>query len=606
MTRAAGLVRLAAAFAFATAAAELVMRTLQKFVLHRYLYLSREFVWVTPLADLILFAILALAIGLIAFVLPRVASFRSTVTVFAAVGALSIVTMLPWMTWWAMLALSIGVGAVVGGIAAKYESFTWRVVRISLPVLGISLALLGAGVHFRFARAESTRRNARPAARPDAMNVLVIVWDAVRARNLSVYGYPRATTPKLASLAAGGVAFDRAIATAPYTLPTHASLFTGRWAHEFSASWETALDGSVPTLAGALNARGYRTGAFSANHILVNWEYGLLRDFVHAEDYQLSAGEIARSSALIKWILSFDTVRSVIGWYDVPGRRNAANIRTSFVSWLDQDKSRPFFAFLNVFDAHDPYLPPAPFDTMFAPAGEGAAGHARARELSVATKHLLAGADVARQRDAYDGAIAYADDNLGQLLATLEQRGMLRNTLVVVLGDHGEAFGEHGIFTHGNDVYGEAIEVPLVMSLPGRVPAGVRVPGLASIRDVSATIGDVLGFAGPTWPLPGHSLASRWSGSTGAAVSDTVLSEIDLIPRGGLAWYPVRRGNVRAVEAWPWKLITVGSQAELFNLMSDPAERVNLASKAEYGPVRDSLIELLKSRRRDAVPTKRN
>ncbi|MEP7001492.1 MAG: sulfatase [bacterium] len=606
MTRAARLIRLAATFALATAAAELVMRTLQKFALHRYLYLSREFVWVTPLADLILFAILALVLAAIAFALPRVASFRSAVTVFATVGALSILTMQPWMTWWAMLALSIGVGAVVGGIAARYETLTWRVVRIGLPVLGVSLALLGAGVHFRLARAEMTRRDSLPPARPAAMNVLVIVWDAVRARNLSVYGYQRATTPQLAALAAHGVAFDHAIATAPYTLPTHASLFTGLWAHEFSASWETALDGSMPTLAGALNARGYRTGAFSANHILVNWEYGLLRDFVHAEDYRLGVGELARSSALIKWLLSFDTLRSAIGWYDAPGRRDAADIRTSFVSWLDQDKSRPFFAFLNVFDAHDPYLPPAPFDTLFAPPLEGAAGHARARELSVAAKHRLAGPDVARQRDAYDGAIAYADDNLGQVLATLEQRGLLRNTLVVVLGDHGEAFGEHGIFTHGNDVYGEAIEVPLVMALPGRVPAGVRVPGLVSVRDVSATIADVLGFAGPTWPLPGRSLASRWNGGNGTAASDTVLSEIDIIPRGGLAWYPVRRGNVRAVEAWPWKLITVGSQAELFNLVSDPGEHVNLASKAENGAVRDSLIEVLKSRRRDAVPSKRN
>jgi len=582
------------------------MRVLQKFVLHRYLYLSREFVWVTPLADLILFAIIALVILALALALPRVASFRWTVTIFATVGALSILTMQPWMTWLAMLVLSVGVGAVVAGIASKHESLTWQVVRISLHMLGISLALLGTGVHFQLSRAESARRDALPAARPDAMNVLVIVWDAVRARNLSVYGYPRPTTPKLAALAAQGVAFDRAIATAPYTLPTHASLFTGLWAHQFTASWETALDGSMPTLAGTLNARGYRTGAFSANHILVNWEYGLLRDFVHAEDYRLSAGEIARSSALIKWLLSFDKVRSVVRWYNVPGRRDAANIRTSFVSWLDADKTRPFFAFLNVFDAHDPYLPPAPFDTLFAPPSEGAAGHARARELSVATKHLLAPADVARQLDAYDGAIAYADDNLGQVLATLEQRGLLRNTLVVVLGDHGEAFGEHGMFTHGNDAYGEAIEVPLVMALPGRLPAGVRVPGLVSIRDVSATIGDVLGFAGPTWPLPGRSLASRWTSSSGAAASDTVLSEIDIIPRGGLAWYPVRRGNVRAVEAWPWKLITVGKQAELFNLMSDPAERVNLANKPENAAVRDSLIEVLKSRRRDAVPTKRD
>lgn len=583
------------------------MRTLQKFVLHRYLYLSREFVWITPLADLILFAIVAALLGVIALALPRAATVRAMVTVFAAIGALSVLTMQPWMTWWAMLPLAIGVGAVVGGVAARYEARLWQITRIGLPVIGVSLAILGITVHLRLVRAERSTIAALPAARPGATNVLVIVWDAARARNISAFGYARPTTPQLAALAARGVAFDRAVATAPYTLPTHASLFTGLAAHQFSASWETPLDASMPTLADALGARGYRTGAFSANHILVNWEYGLLRGFAHAEDYTLSTGEIARSSALVKWLLSFDRVRNVIRWYDVPGRRDATDIRTSFIDWLDHDRTRPFFAFLNVFDTHDPYLPPAPFDTLFAPRGEDAGQRARARRMSIVTKYELAGADVARQRDAYDGAIAYADDNLGRLLASLDQRGVLRNTLVIVLGDHGEAFGEHGMFTHGNDVYGESIDVPLVMAMPGRVPAGVRVPGLVSVRDVPATIADVLGFSGPSWPLPGRSLASRWSGAAAElATSDTVLSEIETIPRGGLSWYPVRRGNVRTILAWPYKLITVGSQAELFDLAADRAERVNLASRPEYAAVRDSLVELLKSRRRDAVPSKRN
>lgn len=599
------LVLLTTTFALATASAELVMRALQKFVVHRYLYLGRELVWFTTLADLLLFATLALLIGVVARLAPRTATLRAVVGVYAMVGALSILTMQPWMTWWAMLALSIGAGVVAGGLAEAHEALTWRVARLGAPMLALVLGVIAVGVHVRLVRNEHASEAALPAAPRNAPNVLVIVWDAVRARNVGANGYARQTTPVLSALAARGVVFDRAIATAPYTLPTHASLFTGLWAHQFTASWETPLDGSMPTLATALAARGYRTGAFSANHILVNWEYGLLRGFSHAEDYVFSAGELARSSALVKWLLAFDRVRNVMGWYDVPGRRDATDIRTSFVDWLARDGSRPFFAFLNVFDAHDPYLPPAPFDTMFAPAGEGPDGRARARRLSIVSKVSLAGADIARQRDAYDGAIAYADNQLGVLLATLEQRGVLSNTLVVVLGDHGDAFGEHGMFTHGNDVYDESIAVPLVMSFPARIPAGVRVPGLASIRDVPATIADVLGFAGPAWPLPGRTLARHWGRDSTAASADTVLSEIETIPRGGLSWYPVRRGNVRTVLAGPYKLVMVGNQVELFDLGADHAERVNLASQPQFGAVRDSLVALLKSRRGDAVPSKR-
>jgi choline-sulfatase len=214
-------------------------------------------------------------------------------------------------------------------------------------------------------------------------------------------------------------------------------------------------------------------------------------------------------------------------------------------------------------------------------------------------------ADLARQRDLYDGAITWLDHNLGLLLDTLAQRGILRNTLVVILGDHGEAFMEHRSFGHGNDLYTEVVQVPLVMTLPGRLPAGVRVAGVASLRDVPATILSLAGASDRSPPLPGRSLARFWTAdSTGPAPSDTVLTEVDYLPRGERDWYPVRRGNVRSIVAWPYQLITVGTEVELYDLVEDPDQRQNLAGRPQHAATREALVAALGRMRRDAVPAK--
>lgn len=601
MRRGAGIALVAAWSALLTGCAELVIRGVEKFVLGRYIYMSRDVLWMTPSADLLLFGAVALVLAVLSLAAPRLASLRVAGGVFAFLGAFSILTMQPWMTWWAMLALALGFGYQAGAFAAAREARVVRAARVSLPVLAATIAVLGVGRRVFASRAEH-RALPVASARPDAPNVLLIVWDAVRAQSLSLYGYPRPTTPKLTAFAAGGVVFDHAIATGPYTLPTHASLFTGLWPHQFTASWEIPLDGSMPTLAEALNDRGYRTGAFSANHHFVTWEHGVLRGFAHAEDYVLSRGELARSSALIKWLLTFDGLRTPIRWYDHPGRRSASNIRASFLDWLDQDRTRPFFAFLNVFEAHGPYLPPAPYDTLFAPPGTSPSEQARALRLTRTDPFELAPVDVARQQDLYDGAIASEDHDLGLLLDALAQRGVLRNTLVVIVGDHGEAFGEHHSFSHGHDAYAEVVHVPLVVVWPGSVPAGVRVAGIASLRDVPATIAELIGANGASWPLSGTSLSRFWRPISAASIrSDTVLTEVDFLPRGEKEWYPVRRGPVRSILAWPWQLILSADSTELYDMAADPGERIDLARRPEHRATRDTLVAALVRLRQGAV-----
>ena len=595
---------LAAAAALVTAVAELVMRAVQTLVLHRYIYASRDIVWMTPLADLILFGGIAVVLGIAAIGWPRLASTRVVGSVLAAVGVLSILTLQPWMAWWAMVLLAVGMGMQFGRVIARYERLVWRAGRVVIPAL--MLAAVGAGA-VRIvgpARTERAADAALRAAQPGAPNVLLIVWDAVRASSLSLYGYPRATTPRLDAFAATGATFDRAISTASYTLPTHVSLFTGLWPHQFAASWERPLDESMPTLAEVLRERGYRTGLFSANHLFVTWEHGLLRGFAHGDDYARSAGEIARSSALVKWVMAFDWLRSSVRWYDVLGRRDADDIGGAFLRWAGRDAARPFFAFLNVYDAHHPYLPPLRFEQKFAAPGDTEADRARARELAIADPAEFNAADSARNRNMYDGAIASADDALGRLLDSLQRRGILRNTVVILVGDHGDAFGEHRAFGHGHDVYSEVTHVPMVVVFPPHVPAGLRVAAIASVRDVPATVADIAGYAGPSWPLPGRSLSRFWTDSMGGRV-DTVLTEVDFLRQGEKPWYPVRRGDVRSILVWPHQLIIARDSTELYDISADPLQRRDLGAQPGFRGLRDSLQAALRYARRDAVAPKR-
>ena len=207
-----------------------------------------------------------------------------------------------------------------------------------------------------------------PASPSRAPNVLMIVMDTVRAQNLSLYGYGRQTTPNLERWAKSGVVFERAISSSPWTLPSHASMFTGRWPHELSTNWEDALDTTYPTLAEALSAHGYITAGFVANTNYLRlriWPRSRLRSlrglrsFTPGNSCQLIVGQMCLSPTL--------AIRSILGYYDNITRQDAAAINDHFLAWLAGTEHRPFFAFLNYFDAHEPYLPPSPFTEKFGP-----------------------------------------------------------------------------------------------------------------------------------------------------------------------------------------------------------------------------------------------
>ncbi|HEY9517688.1 MAG TPA: sulfatase, partial [Gemmatimonadales bacterium] len=402
--------------------------------------------------------------------------------------------------------------------------------------------------------------NRTAAVTPATPNVLLLVLDTVRAISLSLYGYHRETTPELTRWAARGVVFTRAYSTAPWTLPSHSSMMTGRWMHELSADWMVPLDGTYPTLAEVLGHRGYRTGGFVANTDYTSTEVGLDRGFGRYEDYTFEPGQVLRSSSLWRAAARIAPIRRVIGNYDNLGRRTAPEISGAFLRWLDRDPARPFFGFLNYYDAHRPYYPPGDWPNRFRTPGVELNARYRTEE---GTEPEPSRARIQGTIDAYDNAIGYLDSEIGKLLGELERRGVLERTIVIITSDHGEEFYEHRLWDHGHSLYHQSVHVPLLLIGPGLVPAGVTISEPVSIRSLPATVMDLLRLAGES-PFPGASLAGTWSG---ASLPDSVLLGVRQEARQP-PWFPASQGDLGSVVTSRHQYIRIqGNGAEeLFDL----------------------------------------
>ena len=283
-------------------------------------------------------------------------------------------------------------------------------------------------------------------------------------------------------------------------------MLTGRWPHELSARVDRPLDAKFPTVAEVLAARGYATAGFVANTYYCNSWYGLDRGFARYEDFGankvVSVVETLRSSTLGLKLVSAAGLESATPG-DKNSRKTAAMINNDVLSWLGQPRDRPFFAFLNYYDAHAPFQLPNGFDRQFGLSAQPLAfresllrSYARMASGKSHPQDALAIISKANEllRDSYDSCIAYLDQELGRLFAELEGRGLLDNTLVIVTSDHGEQFNEHRLTGHGNSLYGSLIHVPLLIFPPSREPAGRVVTAPVSLRSLAATMVDPLGL----------------------------------------------------------------------------------------------------------------
>jgi arylsulfatase A-like enzyme len=584
---------------------------------NRLYLVSRHFVWLAPLSNLLLF----LAIGLI---LARAATRWSRFGRWFGPRLIGFLAILPVLILlspriypmaWAILAL--GAALCLASFLERHATWLRRRLLLSFPGL-LGLVLIPAGWVGGGEWLADWREASRPLPPGDPPNVLLITLDTVGADHLSLYGYARPTSPVLERLARSGIRFDEARAPAPWTLPSHATMFTGRWHHDLSVDWTTPLDKKYRTLAEHLEARGYATAGFVANLFSCSYDSGLNRGFTHYEDYVLENFVPFRTAWLFDHLtrLTSDLVMVVgraLG--DVPYRilahlspylvgfrkKDGASINRAFLDWLSHRRqpARPFFAFLNYFDAHDPFVLPAGAEYRFGLKPRKPADFVFLGQYwQLVDKLALRPVYRVLGRDSYDNCVAYLDERLGDLVDELQRRGVLDRTLLIVTSDHGEGMGEHGLFEHGESLYRPEIHVPLVIVLPAVARATGVVLEPVSLRDLPATILDLAGLAEAS-PFPGRSLAHLWrhpSPGGGPVATDGVISELrkpnPSNPNRGRS--PGWRGPLISVAEGDFVYIrNLGDGSEeLFNVQEDPAEVRNLSRAEAMQPV----IQRLRSR----------
>jgi arylsulfatase A-like enzyme len=382
-----------------------------------------------------------------------------------------------------------------------------------------------------------------------APNVVLVVIDTLRADHVGSYGYGQPTTPRLDALAARGTRFAAARATSSWTLPSVASILTGRSPVEHGAERVGfALGQGQVTLAETLGGAGYETAAFSANVVLVTPEVGLAQGFDRFDvlemppaDGAAPAGHVAERAATADRVTD-----AALAW--VKGRR---------------DPSRPYFLYVHYFDPHASYAPPRAYAERF---GVAADDPLLGRGQNLVVRGKPPPEDVlATLRKLYDAEIAFTDHEVGRLLDGLGvERESAPGSVVVVTADHGEEFGDHGGMEHGKTLFDEVLRVPLLIAGTG-LPGGRVVETPVSLVGIVPTITELAGIAAPAEGRPA-SLVSALRG--GEAAAGPVFAT--LAP-------PTAKHRSAAVEGTAKVILDRGFKALLFDVARDPGERTNIA-----------------------------
>jgi arylsulfatase A-like enzyme len=582
---------------------------------------TRHFVWLIPLIDLTIFVLLGAGMGVVAWCSRR-GGHRLAARLLGALTLLPPVWVaFPQIYGPAGFLLTLGAAAQLVPVLERHAIGFRRLVRSSFPVVAGLVPILAAGVWGSDGIA-AWREEMRPLPPQSSPNVLLVVLDTVAAGHLALYGYDRPTSPTIDELAARGIRFDRARAASSWTLPSHASLFTGRWPHELSANWLTPLDASYPTLAEFLGLRGYATAGFTANKPYCVTDSGLARGFTVYRDYDFPRLTAFKTAVLFDrplagiWAierfledrLDFDLMGPAVDllWrlFKID-KKETAVVNREFLDWLSRRRQpeRPFFAFLNYFEAHYPYELPEKAIHRFGDKPRNVRESTWLRDWQELVDKGPSPKQIDFVRDAYDDCVADLDEKLGVLIDELRRRSLLERTWVIITADHGESFGEKpGVFWHGTSLYRSQLHVPLVMVPPagGPVPRVVTEP--VSLRDLAATIAKFADVRGAS-AFPGATLARFWDGSSPpspavAAASDPVLSEV--VPLPAVAPYAAERFKTLG---WPLAALTDGQwsyirregpvREELYRDPEDARQLRNLAGDPALQPTLERLREIL-------------
>jgi arylsulfatase A-like enzyme len=557
--------------------------------------ISEIILWISPVFHAVL-----LILGVTGLWLLSKAT-RLDVPLFVVVGLVGGIAFFCWvlrlgrLPQFAAAILSLGVGVQLARMTRSNEQGALRFLKRSFVFVCAVALVTGTTAASWAALQEQRFLRGLPPAPSNAPNVLLITLDTLRADHMSAYGYPRATTPFMDRLAQGGVLFESAFANSSWTLPSHASLLTGRLPEETGANWRSPLKPGIPTLAEAFASRGYRTVAIAANTAYVSPEWGLGRGFSRFEVYGGGLGDyISRTTIgakMVKVILPW------LGDWDIPGRKRATQVNHNFLAWLEKSPRRPFFALLNYLDVHDPYLIEAPYQTKFSSqVTRGDVVNFQFQGNAFRRKQHISSAENEAEVNGYDGCLAYLDAQLDNLFAALEAGGFKENTLVIVTSDHGEAFGNHDLYGHGNSLYVETLRVPLIVYWPGKVPAGQRVQVMAGLDQIPASVADLLGWKDAAG-FSGQSLASAWlRGDIATTTPAAVFAQLGSNEHGPAA-YPNTGRDLKSIVTERWHLIMDPSgNIALYAWRDDPAELNNLAQSAQGQAAAGLLKDLLLKR----------
>jgi len=374
--------------------------------------------------------------------------------------------------------------------------------------------------------------------RGDGPNLLLVLVDTLRADQLGLYGYDRPTSPFLDSLAAESLVFERALSASSWTLPSVASLLTGSSPVKHRVVEWIPLAQDFETLGERLQGAGFTTFGISANPLV-----GRLEGFDQG----------------------FET------FIQIPWAR-AENINRIFLDWLAENRGQRWFAYLHFVDPHSPYDAPGSFRNHFTGTGDRRladddALEALANSVNTGSERIpFDDGDIEYLRARYDGETLYWDSQFRELLGELEARGVLEDTVVIITSDHGEEFLEHGKLMHGYHLYDETIRVPLVIRAPGRVRSQ-RVSRQVEVRGVIGAALELMGFPATDPPLP-NVLATARGEEEPVVFSYTNEADTPEYASSILA----SAGDSR----WKYILRPADGVAEIYDLLGDPGEYVNL------------------------------
>jgi arylsulfatase A-like enzyme len=558
---------------------------------------SVEIIWISAIVNLALFLGIALIVGLVKPLLPRMVVSPIILPLFLFLGFMDWAAVSGRISPIAVLVLAAGLTTMVYRALSKRESsgllFFRRTFGWVVTAAIAAFVVIHGGL---WLREKLATRSLTPAA--GSPNVVVVVVDTLRADRMSLYGYARQTSPYIDSIARQGVTFDNAIATASWTLPSHASLLTGRYPHEHKAETDVPLDSHYAMLSEVMRDRGYRTGCFTANLYYFSRRGGFDRGFLHFDDYFYSLGDMFYRTVWGRMFNRFIAGR--LGWDDFPQGKRAADVNREMLGWVDHDPAKPFFAFLNYFDVHTPYSPPPSYRNKFtsSPGGSTPADKwppVSQEDLNIFSnvdpylyKVLMSPQGFQQASNSYDDSIAYVDDQVRNLFSALHSRGLDKNTIVVVTSDHGEELRDHGMVHHRNALYRDLIRVPLIYWEPGVIPAGLRIAKPISAASLPATIMNLIGDRSQqVFPIP--SLAQLWQQPGVDPGWPNPISELHRYifqPHE----YPAYSGWLKTIVAPRWQLVVSEKMPpELFDWTADPNEQDNLASDPTVSAQADEL-----------------